>query len=340
MFWILGEKMGTGRGPSENDPNERKMRLRVWFIEEHINRDDTIFENNQERTPQYFEGIEDLSRWLCDKKYYPEGANTYYQHAKGTESGGAIRKGVIIEGMDESTYLNLWECVRGNYYKTDIKNSSTPRSVLNDSVRTSLQNSMLHKKSIDTIIEIKVAQGAILGAPIYEINKGKRNWMAIITENEDAPGHFGRRFLEHGERKCYYVINALKVGDPIEFGADWEDPENENKQRVRRRWYGVVKAITIDKLTLIRTSGPEEAFSYSVRIKAEMEKPINRLARLETSKQVLKETLIQVDSEIEALMKLTVRQNRLRMSQRALKDALERVDSEIKMMKEEIKKEG
>lgn len=149
-------------------------------------------------------------------------------------------------------------------------------------------------------VNIDVSNGAMLGTPVWEDRKGKRNWFAVLTEKKDAPGQFDRRFMERGKGKCYYVLGSLKVGDPVEFGADWEDP-NEQEERKRLRWYGVVKAIASDKLTLIKTNGSEEAFSFSAGLRTAQEKPQNKLTRLQESKKALEEALKSVDSEIKAL---------------------------------------
>jgi hypothetical protein len=86
-----------------------------------------------------------------------------------------------------------------------------------------------------------VANGALLEVPVYESHQRGTNWLAIIDVDGTSPGGLSRQFIDRGKGECFYLIEQVKLFDPIEFGADYTTSVGRKK---RKRWFGVVVAKT------------------------------------------------------------------------------------------------
>lgn len=103
-------------------------------------------------------------------------------------------------------------------------------------------------------------QGAMEEVPIYESHRRGTNYLAKIWTDPSAPGGLGREFCRKAHGDYYYFVTNLKVGDPVEFGADYTS-SGGNKNRRRR--HGVVVEITDDHITFDITDGYKEAIKHA-----------------------------------------------------------------------------
>ena len=95
------------------------------------------------------------------------------------------------------------------------------------------------------VVTLTLANGALLGAPVYENHRRGSNWLAIIDIDATMPGGLARRFMNHGKGECMYVVEQVGLFDAVEFAADYTTSYGDKR---RERWYGVVTAKTDDFL--------------------------------------------------------------------------------------------
>jgi hypothetical protein len=91
-------------------------------------------------------------------------------------------------------------------------------------------------------LSLRVEAGALVEAPVWESRRGGRNWLAVIAANPRSPGGLDRRFMERGRGEYLYLLDRVRPGQPVEFGADL------GHQRIR--WYGVVVSLSDEALVL------------------------------------------------------------------------------------------
>ena len=137
----------------------------------------------------------------------------------------------------------------------------------------------------------KIEMGAMLGVPVYEEHHRGKNWMAIISKNPKAPNGLDRVFLEKARGNYFYLVSGLKVGDAVEFGADYI---SSSGRRRTNRWYGVVIQID-DNMIIIdehetANGAIEAAKSFAAPSKREVleqekERILARLAEIEKELQ-------------------------------------------------------
>jgi hypothetical protein len=94
-------------------------------------------------------------------------------------------------------------------------------------------------------VRMAVANGALLEVPAFEQHHRGTNWLAIIDVDGTSPSGLSRQFINRGRGECFYLIEQVKLFDPIEFGADYTTSVGKRRQK---RWYGVVTAKTDDFL--------------------------------------------------------------------------------------------
>lgn len=108
--------------------------------------------------------------------------------------------------------------------------------------------------------ELPIEAGAFTDVPVFETHKRGKNWMARILPDPKSPGGLKREFAERarGDRKdkhYYYIVpKHWKVGDYIEFGADYYTSSGHHSPT---RWYGVLVKKLPDKWILKRISRSE-----------------------------------------------------------------------------------
>jgi hypothetical protein len=98
--------------------------------------------------------------------------------------------------------------------------------------------------------------GALTQVPAWESHRRGKNWLAKIKKDPTGPGGLGRVFLPKAKGEYFYMINDLKVGDPIEFGADYYSSSN---RATRCRKYFVVREITTEKMVCEKFETASEA---------------------------------------------------------------------------------
>jgi len=70
-------------------------------------------------------------------------------------------------------------------------------------------------------LTLKIDTGAPVEVPAFEPDECGHNWLAVIEDRDPrAPGGLRRRFQPRAGVPFYYLVEGLKVGDVIEFGAD------------------------------------------------------------------------------------------------------------------------
>jgi hypothetical protein len=126
----------------------------------------------------------------------------------------------------------------------------------------------------------KIENGALVEVPIFEEHERGRNWMAKISFDPRSPAGLSREFMKRARGKYFYMVEGLKVGDAIEFGADyWTSSGRRNTNRV----YAAVVSITSTELVLELLSTPDEAIEAAKKIReaAEKAEPVEVSSELE-----------------------------------------------------------
>lgn len=83
-----------------------------------------------------------------------------------------------------------------------------------------------------------IEDGALTTAPVYENHKRGKNWLAIIGADPQSPGGLERQFVPNGRGRYLYLVNVLKVGEAVEFAADYY---SSGGRKHANRWYGVIR---------------------------------------------------------------------------------------------------
>ena len=83
-----------------------------------------------------------------------------------------------------------------------------------------------------------VKSGCLAEAPIWESHKRGKNWLAVITPSPAAPGGLERSFARRAKGDCFFFIDDIEVGSPVEFGADYY---SGGGRKSSNRWYGVLQ---------------------------------------------------------------------------------------------------
>jgi hypothetical protein len=150
----------------------------------------------------------------------------------------------------------------------------------------------LKENAMENPHEFKIEDGAMIEVPAYEKHSRGKNWLAIIANNPKAPNGLDRVFQEKGKGPYYYMVDGLKAGDPVEFGADYY---SGGGNRQPSRWYGVITEIDDRKIII------EEYNTAEAAIKAAAEKqPQNERERLEAEAERLWTRLAEIDKTLES----------------------------------------
>ncbi len=134
----------------------------------------------------------------------------------------------------------------------------------------------------------QIEDGALTTAPVWEDHKRGKNWAAVITADPKSPGGLGRAFLPRANGRYMYQIGGLAVGQAIEFAGDYVGGSG---RVTPNRWYGVVRAIEIDRLVCEKCPTSAQAIALArtmatpaidrEALSAEREKLIARLAEID-----------------------------------------------------------
>ena len=108
-----------------------------------------------------------------------------------------------------------------------------------------------------------IEEGALTNIPIFEESLRGKNWLAVISPDPRSPGGLQRQFAEKARGKYIYMVDEIKVGDAIEFGADFLGSKG---RREPKRWYGVVAAKTETELYLAKMEDASKALQTAREI--------------------------------------------------------------------------
>jgi len=141
--------------------------------------------------------------------------------------------------------------------------------------------------------ECKIELGALTDAPVYCSHRRGKNWMAVISKDPKGPGGLRRRFLANARGQYYYMVEGLKVGDPVEFGADYY---TSSGHRDPERWYGVVIELTADHIVIERYSTAVQAIEAAQALAGPTRREL-----LELEKATLLARLAEIEAELAEL---------------------------------------
>lgn len=83
-----------------------------------------------------------------------------------------------------------------------------------------------------------VLNRGVFDPPIHVEHSRAKNWAAIVMPDPTQPGGFSRIWWDRGRGDFRYIVpSRLKVGDIVEFGADYVQWSGK---KVPERWLGVV----------------------------------------------------------------------------------------------------
>lgn len=133
-----------------------------------------------------------------------------------------------------------------------------------------------------------IEENALVEVPCFESHQRGKNWLAVISSDPSAPGGLHREFQPRGHGGYYYLVSGLKVGQPIEFGADYYSGSGRKSSL---RFYGVITALTEQSLSVEKTDTGKQAIKMSrerfeeidplTALKEEREKLLARLSEID-----------------------------------------------------------
>lgn len=107
---------------------------------------------------------------------------------------------------------------------------------------------------------------ALAECPVWGTHSRSKNWMAIISLDNTAPGGLAREFAEKAKGDCFYILPSLEPGDAIEFGADYYTGSGRKNPE---RWYGYVVRVEPTYLVLRQCKTGKEAIKSGEKIRPE-----------------------------------------------------------------------
>lgn len=121
------------------------------------------------------------------------------------------------------------------------------------------------------LLTLPVAHGVLAEVPLWSDRPDSTNWAATITGlSRDASGGYTREFWyttftaptpEKPACGYYFIPYYLGSGHPVVFAGDEVDPAGSP---YRRRWYGLVTAVTDSTVTLAQYSSASTAWSAAL----------------------------------------------------------------------------
>jgi hypothetical protein len=150
------------------------------------------------------------------------------------------------------------------------------------------------------IYEIKIEEGALTGAPIWCGHKRGKNWMAEIELDPQSPNGLKRKFWApaRGENFYYLIPSDLEYPAPVEFGADYY---TGGGHKHAKRWYGVIIAVSEEKLTLEKYETAKEAIKRAKELKSG---ETNRKEAIRKKIEVLEKEIEKLRAELEEIEKI------------------------------------
>lgn len=108
--------------------------------------------------------------------------------------------------------------------------------------------------------------GALVRVPIHNDHKRAKNWLAVVRMDPKSPSGLARRFQARAHGRFYYLVDGIKPGDVLEFGADYYTGSG---RKDARRVYGVVVSITDGELVMDEYQTASEAFTVLKTMEAD-----------------------------------------------------------------------
>lgn len=115
------------------------------------------------------------------------------------------------------------------------------------------------------LLTCKVHNGALVESPIWENHARGKNWLAVIWADPLKPGGLGRQWMPHARGDYFYVVRDLRVGETVEFGADYVTGSG---RKYTKRWYGFVREKTADKIVFEQCETPTDAIEAAKPVRA------------------------------------------------------------------------
>jgi hypothetical protein len=137
----------------------------------------------------------------------------------------------------------------------------------------------------------KLEQDAMTEVPIYETHSRGRNWLAVIEIDPKSPSGLSRNFVQKARGKFYYFVTDLKVGDAVEFGADYY---TSGGNKSPRRLYALVTEKNAERITFDLFDDSDSVFDAQKQFananapeKELLEERARLLARLQEIENIL-----------------------------------------------------
>lgn len=106
------------------------------------------------------------------------------------------------------------------------------------------------------LLTCAVEDDALVEVPIWEDHERGKNWLAVISADPRKPAGLARVWMPHGRGEYFYLVDTLKVGDPVEFGADYV---SRGGSKTVLRWYGFVHSKSEDAVVFERCATAKAA---------------------------------------------------------------------------------
>ena len=115
-------------------------------------------------------------------------------------------------------------------------------------------------------LTLKIDTGAPVEVPAFEPDECGHNWLAVNEDRDPrAPGGLRRRFQPRAGVPFYYLVEGLKVGDVIEFGADRVSLKPSRQHRKQPKTvYGVIREINAELLRYTPQPNALTALAFSL----------------------------------------------------------------------------
>ncbi len=111
-------------------------------------------------------------------------------------------------------------------------------------------------EEFDGDLFIRIEDGALTSAPVWENHKRGKNWLAIIASDPSSPGGLKRDFAVKAKGDSFYLEPTWIVGDAIEFGGDYYSGGGSKRAD---RWYGFVVSHGLEFVLLRKCDGGKTA---------------------------------------------------------------------------------
>jgi hypothetical protein len=115
----------------------------------------------------------------------------------------------------------------------------------------------------------RIELSALKDAPVYEHRRHGKNWLAVISLSDTAPGGIAREFIPGASGGYLYFVKGLMPGQAVEFGADYCQTPT---RRYKNRAYGVIQSISVGRLVLLRTENAAAAIALAESLAKETDK--------------------------------------------------------------------